>query len=438
MLEAIRCRRADLARRDLAPRGDLEADRLARAAVAAGRGSRPRGRGRARPAELRGRLLRAGARGGARPRLRPRRALPARRALRPRRRACGRGRTSSSTAPTRPERLGAIEALCSALRRRGRARGRARRRRGRRRARRRRGGRGDGPPRRERARPRGAAVRGRARAARLGLPVTLENDINLAALGRAAGAASRAASTTSRSSRSAPGWAPGSCSAASCTAAATARPARSTSCSARLGSDVDPSAPAVAALAERLASGRSTALVPPFDPRDVFAAARRGDPVARSAVAETARRIALHVAPLAAVADVELVVLGGGVGANGDLLLGPVRELLGEWTPYPPRVEVSGLGEAAVLTGALAVGLEGRARQRVREPRRPGLSAPVTRRRGPSRRASRRRRGSRAAPRSRTPARPRAPRPGKPTRLRSHTRAGQAVRSRDPDEKGFP
>jgi predicted NBD/HSP70 family sugar kinase len=97
--------------------------------------------------------------------------------------------------------------------------------------------------------------------------------------------------------------------------------------------------------------------VPPFDPRDVFAAARRGDTVARSAVGETARRIALHVAPLAAVADVELVVLGGGVGANGDLLLGPVRELLGEWTPYPPRVEVSGLGEAAVLTGAIAVGL---------------------------------------------------------------------------------
>ena len=62
--------------------------------------------------------------------------------------------------------------------------------------------------------------------------------------------------------------------------------------------------------------------------------------------------------PIAAVADVALVVLGGGIGANGDLLLEPIRELLAEWLPYPPRVEVSSLGEAAVLTGALAVGLE--------------------------------------------------------------------------------
>ncbi len=60
---------------------------------------------------------------------------------------------------------------------------------------------------------------------------------------------------------------------------------------------------------------------------------------------------------VAAVTDVELVVLGGGIGANGDLLLDDVRPLLAEWLPYPPRVEISSLGEAAVLTGALAVGL---------------------------------------------------------------------------------
>jgi hypothetical protein len=54
---------------------------------------------------------------------------------------------------------------------------------------------------------------------------------------------------------------------------------------------------------------------------------------------------------------VELVVLGGGLGANGDLLLGPVRERLAAWLPFPPRVDVSSLSEAAVLAGALAVGL---------------------------------------------------------------------------------
>jgi predicted NBD/HSP70 family sugar kinase len=122
--------------------------------------------------------------------------------------------------------------------------------------------------------------------------------------------------------------------------------------------DADPCASAVSALAARVAAARAdTELGPPYDTRAIFGAARNGDRVAREVVAEVARRIALHVAPIAAVADVELVVLGGGIGANGDLLLDPVGRLLGEWLPFPPRVEVSTLGEAAVLTGALAVGL---------------------------------------------------------------------------------
>jgi predicted NBD/HSP70 family sugar kinase len=114
-----------------------------------------------------------------------------------------------------------------------------------------------------------------------------------------------------------------------------------------LDENVDPSAPQVL----ELASGFT-------DARAVFGAAREGDDRARAVVTEVARRIALHVATIASVADVELVVLGGGIGANGDLLLAPVGGLLTEWLPFPPRVEVSTLGEAAVLTGALAIGLQ--------------------------------------------------------------------------------
>lgn len=128
--------------------------------------------------------------------------------------------------------------------------------------------------------------------------------------------------------------------------------------SAGLSNDIDPCAGALSGLAARLAGEHEggTSLAPPYDPRAVFGAARAGDAVARSVVEEEARRIALHIVPLAAVADVALVVLGGGLGTNGDLLLEPVRRFLGGWLPYPPRVEVSSLGEAAVLTGALAVG----------------------------------------------------------------------------------
>jgi predicted NBD/HSP70 family sugar kinase len=125
-----------------------------------------------------------------------------------------------------------------------------------------------------------------------------------------------------------------------------------------LGVDADPCATAVSDLAAGMAAGAATALRPPYDVREIFAAARSGDAVARAIVDEEARRIALHIVPLAAVTDVDLVVLGGGLGANGDLLLAPVRALLEQWVPYPPRVEVSALGEAAVLTGALSVGVE--------------------------------------------------------------------------------
>ena len=123
--------------------------------------------------------------------------------------------------------------------------------------------------------------------------------------------------------------------------------------------DIDPCASAVAAVAERLvaANGQATALQPPYDAPSIFAAAREGDELARAVVEEEARRIALHITPIAAVTDIDLVVLGGGIGANADLLLGPIRALLGRWLPYPPRLEVSSLGDAAVLTGALAVGL---------------------------------------------------------------------------------
>jgi predicted NBD/HSP70 family sugar kinase len=123
--------------------------------------------------------------------------------------------------------------------------------------------------------------------------------------------------------------------------------------------DIDPCAAAVSALAARLVAenGSRTSLRAPFDGPGIFAAARAGDEIARAVVDEEARRIALHIAPISAVTDIALVVLGGGIGVNADLLLDPIRTKLARWLPYPPRVEVSSLGDAAVLTGALAVGL---------------------------------------------------------------------------------
>jgi predicted NBD/HSP70 family sugar kinase len=122
--------------------------------------------------------------------------------------------------------------------------------------------------------------------------------------------------------------------------------------------DLDPCAAALTEVTARFAGadGVRTSLMPPYDARSVFAAARNGDAVARAVVAEEARRIALHIVPIAAVTDVGLVVLGGGIGANAELL-DAVRTLLAGWLAYPPQVQISSLGDGAVLMGGLSVGL---------------------------------------------------------------------------------
>jgi predicted NBD/HSP70 family sugar kinase len=120
----------------------------------------------------------------------------------------------------------------------------------------------------------------------------------------------------------------------------------------------DPCGPALERLAADWAEFRDvpTGLPAAAAPEQIFEAARRGDQLAGLLVAEEARRIAVYLAPICAVADVELAVLAGGIGLNADLLLAPVRAELAKRVPYPPRVEVSALGEAGVLIGAIAHG----------------------------------------------------------------------------------
>jgi predicted NBD/HSP70 family sugar kinase len=88
--------------------------------------------------------------------------------------------------------------------------------------------------------------------------------------------------------------------------------------------------------------------------KDVFAAAAAGDLLAARLVDDEARLLALGIAAIDAVIDPQLVVLGGGIGANG-LLLAPVRDYLARLVPEPPEVHSSSLGERASLYGAIAL-----------------------------------------------------------------------------------
>lgn len=92
--------------------------------------------------------------------------------------------------------------------------------------------------------------------------------------------------------------------------------------------------------------------------KEVFAAASEGDSAALALIEAEGRRIGGLVVAVAAVLDPEIVVLGGGVGRNVDLLEKPMNERIAELGPLRPKVMASALGEAGVLRGAVARGVD--------------------------------------------------------------------------------
>jgi predicted NBD/HSP70 family sugar kinase len=90
--------------------------------------------------------------------------------------------------------------------------------------------------------------------------------------------------------------------------------------------------------------------------REVLERARAGDAAAAGVVEAVAQRIGLAIATVCAVVDPELVVLGGRIGGAPDLL-DAVRETAAQLLPLPVRIEASVLAERAALEGALAMAL---------------------------------------------------------------------------------
>lgn len=87
----------------------------------------------------------------------------------------------------------------------------------------------------------------------------------------------------------------------------------------------------------------------------VFEAARRGDPLAQVVVDETVNHLSMIVASVAAVVNPELVVLGGGIARSADLLIEPIRQRVEGVVPVMPLIKASELGENAAVMGAIAM-----------------------------------------------------------------------------------
>jgi predicted NBD/HSP70 family sugar kinase len=105
-------------------------------------------------------------------------------------------------------------------------------------------------------------------------------------------------------------------------------------------------------------TARAMGMGDPPSAKDTFDAARRGDALALAAVGKEAERLAMLIASVSAILDPELVVLGGGVGSNTDLLLDPLRRELQRLSPLRPRIVGSELGPEAVVLGAIATALD--------------------------------------------------------------------------------
>jgi predicted NBD/HSP70 family sugar kinase len=102
-------------------------------------------------------------------------------------------------------------------------------------------------------------------------------------------------------------------------------------------------------------AARRAGISGPVSARSVFAAAGRGDDRATRVVAAEAVLVADAICAVVAVADPDLIVLGGGIG-RAEKFLDEVAGHVRERAPVVPQMRVSALGDDAVVDGCLAAG----------------------------------------------------------------------------------
>lgn len=91
---------------------------------------------------------------------------------------------------------------------------------------------------------------------------------------------------------------------------------------------------------------------------DVFNTARLGTEWAAQVVAETVDYLSFAVAAISTLIDPEVIVLGGGVARSADLLIPPMLERLEGVVPSLPRLVQSTLGFRAAVMGAIMMVLD--------------------------------------------------------------------------------
>jgi glucokinase-like ROK family protein len=102
-----------------------------------------------------------------------------------------------------------------------------------------------------------------------------------------------------------------------------------------------------------LKSRRDSASLELLTEDDIFASARQGQKWAISIIEETVDYLAIAIANLTVSFDPELIVLGGSITPFSDLLVDPILQRIQGAIPTPPKLVVSSLGLRAGVMGAI-------------------------------------------------------------------------------------
>ncbi len=106
--------------------------------------------------------------------------------------------------------------------------------------------------------------------------------------------------------------------------------------------------PAIAREASRIKKRATTT-------RELIQLARQGDPAAKKVIAQAGEYLGLALANLVSILNPEMIVVGGGVAAAGNLLLTPARDTMRQWAQplagKQVRIVRSRLGAQAALLG---------------------------------------------------------------------------------------
>jgi glucokinase len=86
---------------------------------------------------------------------------------------------------------------------------------------------------------------------------------------------------------------------------------------------------------------------------EVFTAARKGEVWANKILSETVDYLAQAIAFIHQLLDPDVIILGGGVSREADLLIQPILDRLQGSIPSLPRIEASRMGYQAAVTGSI-------------------------------------------------------------------------------------